>query len=65
MRKYGTLIVVFIAIWAFSTGVLYILGQVLDRPTFQNIGYIILLGFSCAFFGIFGPPITDRLKRKK
>ena len=65
MKQYRSLLLIFFLIWVFSTGILYLLGQILNRPSFQNIGYIILLGFSIAFFGIFGPILTDRIKKNK
>lgn len=63
MKKYRTHLIVFIIVWAFSTGFMYILGKTTDRSTFQNLGYITLLGFSIAFFGIFGPIMTNHIKR--
>ena len=49
MKNKLTIALVFLSIWGFSTGFIYVLGLILDRSTFKNWGYIILLGFSCAF----------------
>ncbi len=63
MKKYSNQLIVFIIVWIFSTGFMYLLGKMLDRSTFQYLGYITLLGLSIAFFGIFGPMMTDYIKR--
>ncbi len=64
MKKYSNQLIVFIIVWMFSTSFMYLLGKVLERSTFQNLWYITLLGLSIAFFGIFGPRLTDFIKRK-
>lgn len=64
MKNKLTIALVFLSIWGFSTGFIYVLGLILDRNTFKNWGYIILLGFSCAFFGIYGSIIGDKIRKQ-
>lgn len=64
MKKKLTVALAFLSIWFFCTGLMYILGQILDRSTFKNWGYIMLLGFSCAFFGIYGSIIGDKIRKQ-
>lgn len=63
MKKYRTLLSVFLVIWVVATGFICLLGQILDRVVFQDWKYNVLLGFAIAFSGIIAPILTDRVKK--
>lgn len=63
MKKYISLAISFLIIWALVSGGCYLIGKFTDSVNLSDMSYDISLGFSGALGGTLGPIIWDYFKR--
>lgn len=63
MKKYISLAISFMIIWALVTGCCYLIGKSTESANLSDLSHDIALGFSGALGGTFGPIIWDYFKR--
>lgn len=63
MKKNIILFVAFIIVWFWLAGLCYLLGLILNRDWFTEYPNYVVIGFSGAVAGIFGPILAAWLQK--
>lgn len=63
MKKYLSFALAFLIVWGLAVGVCYLIGIVFEQNYFMDRTNNIVLGFSSALGGIFGPVIVAYIEK--